>query len=568
VRVNARPWILCLVTLAGAHVAFAQVAPAGPPAAQAPARDAAAKPSTGTARLSGRVLAADTGKPLRRAFVLVAPAGLDAVQLQLGRLSRSVSTDADGRWTLTALPSGQYQITVSKGGYVSLQFGQRRPYEQGRPVDLTPGQSVERLDVVLPRAAAISGRITDELGEPITHAFVTVSRRRFVDGQRVVAPVSEGIQALLSGGLTDDMGRYRIYGLSPATYYVSAMTDASPPGSLTDQRRRASTFFPGVTAMADAEPVTIDVGQEADASFSVREARTVNVSGTVRTAGGEPGRGSVSLLGMRPMPSDGTLVARIAVDGSFTVANVASGEYRAHAQLTGTTPIERGSQPVMVGDQDLSGLLIVTSPGAIARGRVTFDEPASAPAGRVTLEVFPAAPVPDLAGRPYPTVNVDRTFEVRDLHERNTFRLGPIVPDGWELSSVRIEGADVTDSGYAFKPGETVNGVEVILTRRLTRLTGSVRKDRQVVDDCTVVVFSADPRFWGYRTRHVKAARPNQDGTFVVTGLPPGDYLAVALEYLEPGDEQDPELLEKWRRNATRVTLEAGQSTTVTIDAR
>jgi hypothetical protein len=148
------------------------------------------------------------------------------------------------------------------------------------------------------------------------------------------------------------------------------------------------------------------------------------------------------------------------------------------------------------------------------------------------------------------------------------FRLGRLAPDGWALSSVRIEGNDVTDSGYPFKAGETVNGIEIVLTRRLTRLTGSVRKDRQVVDDCAVVVFSDDPRLWGYRTRHVKAARPNQDGTFTVTGLPAGDYLAVALDYLEPGDEQDAELLEKWRRNATRVTLDAGQSTTVTIEAR
>lgn len=292
------------------------------------------------------------------------------------------------------------------------------------------------------------------------------------------------------------------------------------------------------------------------------------MSGTVRTAGGEPARGSVSLLGVSPMPSDGTLVAKITADGSFSLANVPPGEYRAHSQLTGTTPIERGSQPVIVGDHDVTGLSIVTSPGAIARGRVMFDDPTAAPTGRVTLEVFPAAPVPDFAGRRQPTADADGTFEARDLHERNVFRLGPFAPDGWALSAVRIEGNDVTDSGYPFKPGETVNGVEVILTRRLTRLTGSVRKDRQIVDDYTLVVFSDDPRLWGYRTRYVKAARPNQDGKFLVTGLPPGNYLAVALEYLEPGDEQDPELLEKWRRNATRVTLDAGESTTVTIEAR
>ena len=368
--------------------------------------------------------------------------------------------------------------------------------------------------------------------------------------------------------MTDDTGRYRIYGLSPGTYYVSAMTDPTLAGALNDPNRQVPTFFPGVPAMTDAQQITIDVGQEAEASFSVMEVRTVSVSGTVRTASGEPARGAVSLVAVGPMRTVSTRMATMAADGSFTVANVPPGEYQAHAQLPGMAPLERGSQPVLVGDQDVTGLSIVTSPGAIVRGRVTFDGPAKAPTGRVTLDVFPAAPVSDPGGRRQPTVNADGTFEVRDLHGRNVFRLGPFVPDGWTLASVHIEGADVTDSGYAFKPGETVSGVELILTSRLTRLTGAVRKDRQVVDDCTVVVFSAEPRLWGYRTRHIKAARPNQDGTFIVTGLPPGDYLAVALEYLEPGDEQDPEILEKWRRNATRVTVDAGQSTTVTIEAR
>ena len=190
---RARTSILCFVALTGAPVAFAQAGPQGPPAVQVPTRDAAAKPAAGTARLSGRVLAADTGKPLRRAFIQVAPPGL--LGEQLVRQSRSVATDADGRWTVASLPPGRYHITVSKGGYVALQFGQRRPYEQGRPVDLAANQSVERIDVVLPKAGAVNGRITDEFGEPITHALVSVSRRRFVDGQRVVAPVSEGIQS-------------------------------------------------------------------------------------------------------------------------------------------------------------------------------------------------------------------------------------------------------------------------------------------------------------------------------------------------------------------------------------
>ena len=48
-------------------------------------------------------------------------------------------------------------------------------------------------------------------------------------------------------------------------------------------------------------------------------------------------------------------------------------------------------------------------------------------------------------------------------------------------------------------------------------------------------------------------------------GLPPGDYLVAAIEYLEPGDESDPELLEKWRPESTRVTLGDGETKSITV---
>ena len=86
----------------------------------------------GTSRLRGRVIAAETGAPLRRAQVRVSAAAI--------RLTRMTSTDADGRYEVIDLPPGRYTIGVSKAGYVALEFGQKRPFEGGRPFELAEGQ--------------------------------------------------------------------------------------------------------------------------------------------------------------------------------------------------------------------------------------------------------------------------------------------------------------------------------------------------------------------------------------------------------------------------------------------
>src|SRR5688572_12819703 len=84
-----------------------------------------ARPSTeaptGTARLRGRVVAADSGTPLRRAQVRAVAAAI--------RTTRLANTDSEGRYEFVNLPAGRYTIHVNKAGYVDLEFGQSRPFE-------------------------------------------------------------------------------------------------------------------------------------------------------------------------------------------------------------------------------------------------------------------------------------------------------------------------------------------------------------------------------------------------------------------------------------------------------
>jgi len=81
------------------------------------------------------------------------------------------------------------------------------------------------------------------------------------------------------------------------------------------------------------------------------------------------------------------------------------------------------------------------------------------------------------------------------------------------------------------------------------------------VSECAVVIFPDDRALWPPdSTRYIRSSRPADDGRFKVDSLPAGTYQVVAIEWLEPGDENDPDLLEQLRPLGTRVTVGWGDT--------
>jgi hypothetical protein len=108
--------------------------------------------------------------------------------------------------------------------------------------------------------------------------------------------------------------------------------------------------------------------------------------------------------------------------------------------------------------------------------------------------------------------------------------------------------------------------VEVVITDKVTTLGGRLLDEKNLpVYDATVLVFPADSQKWFENARSVRAARPDQQGQWQLKGLPAGEYLAIALEYIEDGAWHDPEYLESLRRDAKAVTLAEGGSETVPL---
>jgi hypothetical protein len=513
-----------------------------------PARDPSQTP-TGTAVLRGRVTRADSGAPIRRAQVTVFAPEL--------RESRTAMTDDEGRYELKQLPGGRYTVGVNKGGYVALQFGQRRPFEPGQPLQLVDGQILEKIDFALPRGGVITGRIVDEFGEPVTGAQVQAMRYRFVNGGRRLMPVQSAPQ-------TDDRGEFRIFGVAPGDYYVNATVRQMTFGGVSDDRvGYAPTYYPGTPVSSEAQRVTVGIGEEVDGiSFSIAPTRTANVTGIARDGEGKPMSNSFVNVIQRTdngLPQYGAGGAQTRADGSFTISNLPPGSYTLQARSNGASNGDVATQDVTVNGSDLTGLLLSVVRGATARGRIRFDGGAPTNLNPAETRIFPGnvdGAIILNGGGPI-TVKDDWTFEGTGLSGRRLLRVASA--QGWAVKSITVDGEDVTDTGIEFN-GEDVEGIDIVLTQKLTEVAGAVTDGRgSNVADAVVVVFADDREKWTPTTRFIMTARPDQEGRYKVRGLPPGRYLAAAIDYLEPGEERDPELLDRLRPRATRVTLGEGE---------
>jgi hypothetical protein len=141
------------------------------------------------------------------------------------------------------------------------------------------------------------------------------------------------------------------------------------------------------------------------------------------------------------------------------------------------------------------------------------------------------------------------------------------VPAGWALRNITLDGIDITDAPYHFRPGNNVTGLVITLTDRLTEITGSVRDGRgQPVADYVLVAFPEDPKLWGPQSRHVQTTRPNQNATFSIKGLPAGRYLVAVVPSLENGLQNDPAVLEQLRPRARNVSLTDGQTLNLNLE--
>lgn len=486
---------------------------------------AEANPTDAEGVVQGRVL--DTaGRALANTLVLLTGD-------RAGSATRLIRTDAGGNFEFRQVADGPARVMASKPGYAP---------DEARPV--VGGGNGTDVSLQLTPWAAIGGRVVDEFGEPVEGARVQVLRARYNGVRQYLVPAG-GIEPI-----TDDGGSYRIYGLDPGTYIVSADVGVVRSADLDGYVR---SYYLGSPA-SNLVQLRISPGQEIDGiDVQLTRASTFLVAGRMFKASGEPG--SVGALQLWPSQRSGAIAgvpldARVEADGRFEFRNVPDGDYVVQAyrgRINATTEGEFGALPVSVAGGNVTGLMLNTSAGSSISGTIVLDTlTATSEPSRAELEISPIPSDPDLA----PTGNwaaagVDPQWRFSLAGVNGPRRLLPTrLPRGWTLKEVRANGVDVTDRLLPF--GSTANSlseIEVVLTDRPAQLAGRVLDVRgQGIGGTRVVIFPPDRDAWYWGSRFLRDAVTQRDGTFTIVGMPPGNYYAAILPQTARDD------IDWWRR--------------------
>jgi protocatechuate 3,4-dioxygenase beta subunit len=316
----------------------------------------------GTGRIAGQVTATATGKPLRAAQVSISSPRYR---------TRVAETDAEGRFEFGNLPPGAYFLTARKDGFGIYPDLTRTPLENrvSRTIQLADGQTIASVVISLSPAAVINGHVWDETGEPMLRANVRVLRTvpRLMRNGVVVA------DALVpaGGATTNDLGEFRIVGVSPGDYYLGA-TVSSTGSPITEGPRSgyAPTYYPGTADVSQARRITVGAGQTvSEIDFSLVPSRAYRISGLVLDSQRRPSA-KVSVA-VAPSSSSVGLTSTAGMgltdgDGRFSITGVVPGDYEIRATSRAVDaagrPAEEGRLAIAVVDRDVNGLVVVTVP--------------------------------------------------------------------------------------------------------------------------------------------------------------------------------------------------------------
>jgi hypothetical protein len=550
-------------------------------------RDVVTTGKNGTAVIAGTVVLDDEkAMPIRRAVVTLAGAEIHG--------SRQAATDDGGRFVFDGLPAGRYTLTVDKAAYVRSYYGSRRiGVPPAMPIAVAESEQPAPIVIPLMRGAAIEGTISDENGLPVASAQLHAMQAVVMNGERRLVDVP-GLAT------SDDRGSYRLYGLPPGEYTVIAAGGGGLAGSevrlttpaeidlatreLSNSAQRvaasantsametppaitrAIVYAPGVSDAASAQTFTLAKAEErAGVDIVSRVVRAARVDGVAIAPNGQPL--TDMLVGLATL-SRGSLYTspgaiRLDAAGHFSVVGLTPGRYlffgRAGAgALAGWTSTE-----LSIDGPDVPIFVLQFESGLAVTGRIRFDS-ASAPPDPASVLHMALTPIPIVPGASMPTppavVASDGTFRVSDV-AAGRYRLAVTAAAPWSLRSATVGGRELMDGPIDISPGQPLSNLVVTLTDHPTELTGRlVDRLNRPAPEYSVVVFTTDRALWAASQRRMSGVvKLGSDGTFHVTGLPPGEYYLSAVTEATPAQLGDPAFLEQLAQAAMKISLAEGE---------
>jgi len=576
--------------------------------------------AVGTGMIAGRVVDEDTREPVPGAMVslaaIVPPAARESAR---PAAIRPVKADSQGRFVFTGLIDGGYALLAQSEGYAA------RSAPQG--TYLTKGAAVTDLTLPITKFGTITGTVRDDSGDPVVGIEVFAFRRTTTQGRPPVLS-SAGRSRTDDRGqyrhINLPAGNYYVCACSrePIPFDGQLLTTlAARPLELLAIAGRAAkagadaasldntlrtfppTFHPNTTLAGRATPVKVSGTQPQSAvDIEVTPVPASRVSGLVM---GLPNGGlTANAIRLTPLGDIPEAVAitqlmpmLVQPDGRFDFAGVAPGQYLLDVRFTPSAPGggpsgaalafiggrgtaaggARGggppadamwaSQPVVVGDEDVTGLVIGLQPGAVITGRLEFVG-ATPPPLPQALQRGTAVQLNSMESPPRSTshaaqVAPDATFRIGGVAP-GRFVVFPIINvPGWPtLRSVTMGGVDITDTIIDIDGRDIANLVLTLTDVPMAEIRGTVSGDARA----WIRLFPAERRYWeepfGAYQRFKSCGTDNNSCT--LTRVPEGEYFVVAAT--EPGlDWMDKATLEAMARSARRVRVANGDNVVIEV---
>ena len=507
--------------------------------------------------IEGKVFSAATGEPVKKANLILRRADVSPNSGYMPT-SYSSATDAGGSFAMKDIDPGKYRLSVTRTGFVQGEYGARGPQRPGTTLTLAPGQHLQEVTFRLTPHAVIMGRVVDEDGEPVTNVQVQALRYRFFQGRKQLQP--------FGGGSTNDLGEYRMFGLAPGRYFLSAMYRDNMMFEPTVDRSAhqqadedyVATYYPGTTdpAAASAQDVTAGA-QIRGIDFTLRKARTVRIRGRVVIPSGfGRSRAVISLtprerIGFytmnRPAPAD--------ANGVFEIRGIVPGSYTLVASINGGDRSISMRQPVDVGSGSIDNLVVAIQPAMELSGQIRVQGETAVNLSDVRLNLRTRDPSGVMFGpTPNGRVKEDGSFTVSNVSPDH-FNVGIYgIPEGFYVKSIRSGDDDVLVHGLDLNRG-AAGRIDIVLSPNAGIVEGAVQNEKQQPAAGATVVMIPQEKERLDQMSFYKTVTTDQYGRFTIKSIDPGEYKVFAWEDVESGAYMDPDFVKPLENQGSSVTI-------------
>jgi protocatechuate 3,4-dioxygenase beta subunit len=521
-------------------------------------------PAANASPIAGTVVKEPGSQPLKKVLVQF------IAEDQKAGGNYTASTDAGGHFHIENVLPGRYRFYLEKTGFVEVNA--RGIKSDVNVFTVQAGQTVDDLLLRMLPTAIISGRITDEDGDPMSGVRVIAQKKKPGKSTRETT----GSEA------TNDLGEYRLSGLFPGQYWIVAMPppdirdyepqhEKSPQGDSPPDNRYVTTYYPGTYDAMQASAVTLRADDEMPVNFTLVPARTYRVRGIVTgvPAAQKPVVELVSRAG------DSIHASEVGPDGQFEVRGVAPGSYVLRASAGTELQSLTARQDVNVVAADVEGVKLAPLPSFRLSGHLRIDGPASADLTQYTVNLrqaeLPEDPgffmSQDFFGTNAP---VDRlgNFEWKNVNP-GAYIVQVYGGDGQSnffLKSVKL-GERTIETGFTASGPATL---DLLVSFKGGTVEGAVvEKEKDVDNDHPVanatVVAVPEEKYRKLPDRF-GIGSSDQHGRFTIRGVAPGSYTLYAWQDLEEGVYRDADFLKSQEANGTAVKVEEGSHQTVELE--